>query len=50
MGNPLGHNYELLEPIGYGAFGRVWRARTRNGELVAAKLLRSEYVTGRRGV
>src|SRR5512144_2648047 len=45
MGDPLGHNYELLEPIGSGAFGRVWRARTRDGELVAAKLLRSEYAT-----
>jgi serine/threonine-protein kinase len=45
MGDPLGHNYELLEPIGYRAFGRVWRARTRAGEIVAAKLLRPEYAT-----
>lgn len=45
MGDPLGHSYELLEPIGYGAFSRVWRAHTRNGETVAAKLLRPEYST-----
>jgi serine/threonine-protein kinase len=40
----LGSNYELIDRLGAGAMGEVWRGRDRrSGEAVAAKLLRSEY-------
>lgn len=40
----LGSNYELVDPIGAGAMGEVWRALDRaQGTEVAAKVLRSEY-------
>ena len=36
----LGERYELLEPIGQGGMGIVWRARDRvTGQIVAVKLL-----------
>lgn len=39
----LGSRYELLDKLGSGAMGEVWRTRDRvTGELVAAKLLRSD--------
>jgi hypothetical protein len=41
---PLGSRYELLDLLGTGAMGEVWRARDReSGEELAAKVLRSEY-------
>ena len=46
-----GERFELLEPVGRGAMGVVWRARdTVSGSIVAVKLLRgihaedTEYV------
>ncbi len=43
-GRPLGSGYLLLEPVGSGATGRVWRARRRADDtIVAAKVLREEY-------
>ncbi len=42
-GRPLGSRYLLLEPIGAGASGQVWRARRRwDGAAVAVKVLRPE--------
>ncbi len=42
-GRPLGSRYVLLDQIGGGGMGTVWRARARDtGELVAIKLLREE--------
>ena len=39
----LGSRYELLDKLGSGAMGEVWRTRDRvSGELVASKLLRSD--------
>ncbi|MDQ1250021.1 MAG: hypothetical protein QG597_4398 [Actinomycetota bacterium] len=38
---PLGSGYVLLDVIGRGAMGEVWRARTRAGEDVAVKVLRA---------
>lgn len=39
----LGSRYELVQRIGSGAMGEVWRAEDRtDGSVVAAKLLRSE--------
>lgn len=39
----LGSRYELVDRLGAGAMGEVWRARDRStGGLVAAKVLRSE--------
>lgn len=41
---PLGSGYLLLEPIGAGATGRVWRGWRRADETtVAVKVLREEY-------
>ncbi|GAA3627360.1 serine/threonine-protein kinase [Microlunatus ginsengisoli] len=41
----LGASYQLVERIGRGAAGEVWRGTDRRtGEQIAAKLLRSEYV------
>ncbi|YCK33923.1 protein kinase domain-containing protein [Actinomadura sp. ATCC 39365] len=41
----LGSRYVLLDEIGAGAMGTVWRARHREtGEIVAVKLLRSNLV------
>ncbi len=41
----LGASYQLVEPIGRGAAGEVWRGvDRRTAEPIAAKLLRSEYV------
>lgn len=41
---PLGSRYELLDLLGTGAMGEVWRARDReSGEELAAKVLRAEY-------
>lgn len=40
----LGANYQLIEKIGSGAAGVVWRGTDkRNGEAIAAKILRDEY-------
>jgi len=40
----LGSRYELIEIIGAGAMGQVWRAEDReNGDTVAAKVLRPEF-------
>ena len=37
---PLAGRYELLDQVGTGGMGSVWRARDlRSGELVAAKVL-----------
>src|SRR3954469_10497682 len=37
---PLAGRYDLLDQVGAGAMGSVWRARDlRTGELVAAKVL-----------
>jgi serine/threonine-protein kinase len=45
-GRALGSRYQLVERIGGGAMGDVWRALDRTaGEDVAAKLLRREYTT-----
>lgn len=42
----LGSRYELIDLIGSGAMGQVWRALDRTTDRhVAAKLLRSEYVS-----
>jgi Protein kinase domain/Bacterial Ig-like domain (group 2) len=42
----LGSNYVLLEPLGRGGMGRVWRGATRrDGEQVAVKLLNPELAT-----
>ncbi|WP_459645939.1 serine/threonine-protein kinase [Kineococcus sp. NUM-3379] len=42
MSNELG-DYRLLEQIGYGASGRVWRAQhVTSGDVIALKVLRSE--------
>ncbi|CAE7259886.1 ppk15 [Symbiodinium sp. CCMP2592] len=39
-----GQSFELLQAIGYGAFGRVARARSTNGQRVALKILKhKEY-------
>ncbi len=44
----LGASYRLLEIIGQGATGQVWRATDRRTEeVVAAKLLRQEHVADR---
>ena len=44
----LGASYRLLEVIGQGATGQVWRATDRRTEeIVAAKLLRGEHVADR---
>ncbi|MBF4463379.1 MULTISPECIES: serine/threonine-protein kinase [unclassified Rathayibacter] len=44
-GEALGAHYRLLERIGAGAFGEVWRVRdSRDGSELAAKLLRRELV------
>src|SRR4051794_33854597 len=44
----LGSRYELVDRLGSGAMGEVWRARDREtGADVAAKLLRSEYTQDR---
>ncbi len=44
----LGASYRLLELIGQGATGQVWRAiDRRTEEVVAAKLLRQEHVADR---
>lgn len=41
----LGSRYQLLERLGSGAMGEVWRALDRTtGEHVAAKLLRESYI------
>ena len=43
QGRPLGSSYLLLEPIGAGASGQVWRAERRwDGAAVAVKVLRPE--------
>lgn len=40
----LGAHYRLLEKVGAGATGVVWRAEDRrSGQIVAAKILRTEY-------
>jgi serine/threonine-protein kinase len=42
-GRPLGSNYLLLEPVGAGATGQVWRGQRRgDGAAVAVKILRPE--------
>src|SRR5580704_13699494 len=42
---PLGSAYELVEPIGRGAMGQVWRARLRDGGgVVAVKVLKPELL------
>ncbi|WP_288468458.1 serine/threonine-protein kinase [uncultured Curtobacterium sp.] len=42
-GEPLGASYRLVDLLGTGATGEVWRAEhTASGEHVAAKLLRAE--------
>lgn len=42
-GRPLGSSYVLIEPIGSGASGQVWRARRRwDASEVAVKVLRPE--------
>ena len=41
--NQLGSGYTLIEKIGSGAMGAVWRAQDRNGNEVACKILRSEF-------
>ncbi len=41
---PLGSRYELLDLLGTGAMGEVWRARDRDSDReLAAKVLRAEY-------
>ena len=42
MDRRIGSRYELLDRLGRGAMGEVWRARTIEGETVAVKILRSE--------
>jgi catechol 2,3-dioxygenase-like lactoylglutathione lyase family enzyme len=38
----LGLDYELLQPVGHGAYGEVWLARARPGDLVAVKVVFDE--------
>lgn len=43
-GTPLGANYRLLESVGVGASGEVWRAvDIRDDEVVAAKVLHPQH-------
>jgi serine/threonine protein kinase len=45
-GRPLGSNYVLLEPVGSGTTGQVWRAERRfDRKAVAVKLLRPELTS-----
>lgn len=45
-GRALGSNYVLLEPVGAGATGQVWRGERRwDGQAVAVKLLRPELTS-----
>src|SRR3954463_11642152 len=45
-GYRIGDAYELVEPIGGGGPGPVWRARARDGaEQVAVKLLREDLMS-----
>lgn len=40
---PVGSKYELVEPLGRGATGTVWRSHVRDtGETVAIKVLKEE--------
>ena len=42
---PLGSGYLLDSPLGSGAMGQVWRAHTRQGEIVAIKVLKTEFTS-----
>jgi serine/threonine protein kinase len=45
-GRPLGSNYVLLEPVGSGTTGQVWRAERRfDHKAVAVKLMRAELTS-----